>query len=147
MRACLEADRGVSRWFAAATALVAVLCALSAAASARAADYVPGVVVVGYSRAPAMAPDEARLASAGSSELPSATGSAVVVHTPRGVSVSADIRRLRHEPGVAYAVPDYIATTAAATTWIPNDPGRAHVPGGWQRMQWNFLAADGVDAP
>jgi serine protease len=29
----------------------------------------------------------------------------------------------------------------------PNDPGRAHVRGGWEKLQWNFLAPDGVDAP
>jgi serine protease len=147
MRAFLEANRGVSRWFAAATALVAVLCALSAAATAIAADYVPGIVVVGYSRAPTMVPEEARLASATSSRLPASAGSTAVVRTPHGVSVKADIRRLRHERGVAYAVPDFLAHAAAATTWVPNDPGRAHVRGGWERMQWNFLAADGVNAP
>jgi serine protease len=136
----------VNRRFATAATLVAVLCALFAA-TASAADYEPGVVVVGYARAPAMAPDEARLASATDSQLSSGSGSgsAAVIHTPRGVSVAADIRRLRRERGVAYAVPDFIAK--AAGSWIPNDPGRGHVRGGWQKMQWNFLATDGVNAP
>jgi serine protease len=34
-----------------------------------------------------------------------------------------------------------------AGSWIPNDPGRAHQRGGWQKMQWNFLAGAGLDAP
>jgi serine protease len=34
-----------------------------------------------------------------------------------------------------------------AGSWIPDDPGRAHVPGGWQQLQWNFLAGAGVNAP
>ena len=34
-----------------------------------------------------------------------------------------------------------------AGPWIPDDPGRAHVAGGWQQLQWNFLPGAGVDAP
>ena len=34
-----------------------------------------------------------------------------------------------------------------AGEWTPNDPGRAHTPGGWQNIQWNFLAGEGVNAP
>jgi serine protease len=40
---------------------------------------------------------------------------------------------------------DPIAHIAGA--WIPDDPGRAHAAGGWQRLQWNFLPGAGVDAP
>jgi serine protease len=100
---------------------------------------------------------------------------------------------LRQQPGVAYAVPDYIAhvaagppygvalptmppppgatgptgptgttgttgtTGATGTTgtigpdkppgFYPNDPGRAHTRRGWEKLQWNFLAGAGVDAP
>ena len=46
---------------------------------------------------------------------------------------------------MAYAVPDYIAHASGG--WIPNDPGVGQVAGGWQTTQWNFGAADGVDAP
>jgi serine protease len=126
----------------------AVLCALiaaSAASAARAADYLPGVVVVGYDRSLALSPDQARVTRASGSQVVSPSSAASVRRTPRGVSVAAELRRLRRRPDVAYAVPDYIAH--AAGTWIPNDPGRAHVRGGWQRLQWNFLATDGVNAP
>jgi serine protease len=34
-----------------------------------------------------------------------------------------------------------------AGPWFPDDPGHATTSGGWQQLQWNFLAADGVDAP
>ena len=36
---------------------------------------------------------------------------------------------------------------APAGAWIPNDPGRSGVPGGWQQDQWNFMPGTGVDAP
>jgi serine protease len=68
-----------------------------------------------------------------------------VIRVPRGVPVAEEIARLRRQPGVAYAVPNYIAH--AATPFIPNNPGRAHVAGGWQRLQWNFLAPSGIDTP
>lgn len=35
-----------------------------------------------------------------------------------------------------FAVPNYKAHTSA----VPNDPGRAGTDGGWQQVQWNFLA-------
>ncbi len=34
-----------------------------------------------------------------------------------------------------------------AGSWFPNDPGKARVPGGWERLQWNFLPGAGVNAP
>ncbi len=60
--------------------------------------------------------------------------------SPAGVSVADAIARLRRQPGVAYAVPNYIAHTAGG--WIPTTRAAAGAPG-WQWMQWNFLPADG----
>ena len=128
-----------------AVVVAAVLCGLVATASARAADYVPGVVVVGHEQPLSMTPDQARLARANSAGLSATVSSTSLVRTPRGVGVATEIRRLRQRPGVTYAVPDFVAH--AAGTWIPNDPGTAHVPGGWQKMQWNFLSGEGVNAP
>ncbi len=48
-------------------------------------------------------------------------------------------------PGINYAVPDYIAHIAGS--WFPDDTGRGHKARGWERLQWNFLAKDGVNAP
>jgi serine protease len=113
----------------------------------RRTDYLPGVVVVGY---------ESTHTAAAADVPGSATGKGGsgsvrvdVLHVPRGVSVAAEIRRLRGRRGVAYAVPDYLAHIADAGTpeWIPDDPGTAHVPQGWQKMQWNFLPGAGINAP
>jgi serine protease len=89
-----------------------------------------------------------------------------VIRLRRGTSVHAAITRLKSEPGVVYAVPDYIAHIAAVSKqpsnttatppygiapqprpWFPNDPGRGHTAQGWERVQWNFLAPFGIDAP
>ncbi len=117
---------------------------LSAAAGT--SPYLPGVVVVGYRAAPIAA--AADLAGSGAGKR-SDSDRMQIVRVPRGTTVAAEIRRLRHRRGVAYAVPDYVAHIADASTsdWIPNDPGRAHVPGGWEKMQWNFLPGIGVNAP
>jgi serine protease len=121
-------------------------------AASRAADYVPGEVVVGYAprQAVRVSADIATVARATRSAMPRAVAhqqeaTFKVIKLPRGVTVKAEIARLRHQPGVAYAVPNYIAHTAGS--FIPNDPGRSHTPGGWQQMQWNFLPGTGVNAP
>jgi serine protease len=62
-------------------------------------------------------------------------GSEQVLDLPPGVAVSTAEQALAANPAVAYAVPNYIAHASA----IPNDPGPAGTPGGWQRTQWNFL--------
>jgi len=58
------------------------------------------------------------------------------VSVPSGQSVAGALTRLRSDPAVGYAHPDYLVH--AARFW-PNDPG----PGGrghWYRDQWNFLS-------
>jgi serine protease len=62
-------------------------------------------------------------------------GAEHVVDLPDGVGLATAERALNDNPAVAYAVPNYVAHASA----IPNDPGLAGVPGGWQRTQWNFL--------
>ena len=162
---------------AAAVALVAGCLCLVPAAAAQASAYVPGVVIVGYGSPPLAAAADAantmgRLEAAGAPE-----GTVRILHLRRGESVWKAIARLRRMRGVLYAVPDYLAhitdlpltTTTTTTTptstsppppssgipppsttypsWIPDDPGRAGKPQGWQAMQWNFLPGIGVDAP
>ena len=67
---------------------------------------------------------------------------------PRGTSVADEVQALRHDPGVAYANPDYVVT-AAANCGFPNDPGHGG-PHCWRDDQWNFLppttVPGGVDA-
>src|SRR3954453_23702852 len=62
-------------------------------------------------------------------------GAERVLQLPQGIDVSTAEQALAANPAVAYAVPNYIAHASA----IPNDPGPAATPGGWQRTQWNFL--------
>jgi serine protease len=116
------------------TVLLAALGLASLAPAAEAADYVPGEVIVRY------APD-ARAAGA-------APGDAVaprtrVLQTRTGESVAARAAALRRRPGVLSATPNFIARAS----YIPNDPGRAATPGGWQEIQWNFTGPFGVNAP
>ncbi|HWF36205.1 MAG TPA: S8 family serine peptidase [Solirubrobacteraceae bacterium] len=119
---------------------------LFGAAPALASNYVPGEVVVGYSGSLKPGQAVAADARAGVRAIPAAAPvGARVVRTRRGETVAQAAARLRHQPGVAYAVPNYIAH--AATAWIPDDVGKAHVHNGWEAMQWNFLPTVGVDAP
>ncbi|HEX3563191.1 MAG TPA: hypothetical protein VHU24_10170, partial [Solirubrobacterales bacterium] len=54
---------------------------------------------------------------------------------PEGVDLSSAEQALDANPSVDYALPNYLAHASG----IPNDPGPAGTPGGWQRTQWNFL--------
>jgi serine protease len=111
--------------------VLATACAALAPSAARAADTVPGEVVVSY-RAPAHA-SAARVGRA---------------HAPRILhvkDVAATIKRLRARPDVRYAVRNYIAHAAGA--YVPDDPGRGVKPGRWAAVQWNFTGPAGVNAP
>lgn len=138
--------RRVAIALAVATAALAAT-ALGLPAPARAADYLPGVVLVGYRVMPA-GPIAARDASMGVREAgPAEAPNERMLRLAPGIGVWAAIERLRRQPEVAYAVPDYLAHTDGTPEWIPNDPGKAGVPGGWEKMQWNFLPGEGVNAP
>jgi serine protease len=129
------------------SAIAAGSAALPAAANAAAGSYAANEVLVRY----AAAPGPARALSAGASALSGHRAAAAVsAHTqllrlPAGVSVAAELRRLRGEHGVQWAVPDYVARTAGG--WIPDDEGNGHEPGDWQELQWNFVGQFGVNAP
>jgi len=105
--------------------------------------YVPGRVLVGYAStlAPAHGARMIGIRSAAGAEDPASR----IVRVPRGQTLWDTIAELRRQPGVAYAVPDYIAHQAGG--WIPNDRGNTHHPQGWEQLQWNFLPGVGVNAP
>lgn len=106
----------------------------------------PGRVVVGYSSPPAPRVTHALQMRAGIARAVATPAHSVqVVKLARGASVAHAVAALRGSPGVAYAVPDYIAH--ADGFYMPDDRGRSRARGGWQSLQWNFLAATGVDAP
>jgi serine protease len=136
--------------------------ATSRAATSRAATraYRPGEVIVGYRPAVTAATRAGASARTAASPLrrgaraagghaaagqPAATAPPRVLRLPPHESVSAAIARLRREPGIAYAEPDYIAHVAGG--FYPNDPGRTHFARGWERLQWNLLPGTGVNAP
>lgn len=108
------------------------------------AAYVPGEVIVRY------APGTARTARA-AAQRGTGTG-APHVFAPRtrvlkirdGESVQETLGELRRRPGVLSATPNYIAHASA---FIPDDPGQAGTPGGWQALQWNFEPVTGINAP
>jgi serine protease len=119
-------------------------CGWVGTAGVRAAAWLPHRVVVGYRPA-------SERTTAGHREVGAdAAGAqdqvrAVVKRVEHDRSVGRALRALRGRPGVAYAYPDYVAHAAGA--FYPDDPGRAHVRRGWERMQWNMLDGTGVNAP
>jgi serine protease len=98
--------------------LAALALSLAAATPgvASAADYVPGQVLVKYK----------------------GESSSQEVGTPDGQSVKQTVAALKDDPGVAYAVPNYIAH-AAAGPLVPNDPGF--------RLQWNLNGPFSINMP
>jgi serine protease len=142
----LSAAKLTRRLACATPVAVALICVLIGGGAARAraktaaAVFVPGRVLVGY--APALA--HATRQTAARTEADSADQTSRVVPVPKGETVGQAIARLKRQPGVQYAVPDYVAHQAG---WIPNDPGNTHHRQGWQRLQWNFMPGIGVDAP
>jgi len=124
-----------------------VLLGLAApAAFASTSGASPHRIVVGYSSG---ASSIAHAASVGgsSSEAP-AEHTRVMDLTP-GASMSATLRRVRSQPGVAWAVPDYVAHASAGpgTEFIPDDPGAGKEAGDWRELQWNLGGSFGVNAP
>ena len=121
--------------------------AVSKAPSPAAPNYVPGQVVVGYTSGATVNVARDLTTRMGVRQAGSApTSGEQVVSVPKGVSVQQEASRLRAQPGVAYAVPNYIAH--AAGSWFSNDPGpNGRTAGGWAKVQWNFLAPSGINAP
>jgi serine protease len=121
---------------------------LAAVGAARAADYVPHQVIVGYAaRTQAgLIAAAATVAHLGMRPAGPAPGPrSRVVRLPGRETVRSAIDRLRRRPGIAYAVPDYLAHSAGA--FYPNDGGRQDGAQGWEQLQWNLLPDAGVDAP
>jgi serine protease len=116
---------------------------LAAVPQAGGRSYAPGRVIVGYEHglSQGQRASVARAArTVGGKRLPAG---ARLVRTRRGGTVMETVARLRRDPRVRYAVPDY---KAHASGFIPNDPGIG-APAGWQELQWNFTGPFGVNAP
>jgi serine protease len=149
--------------------LIAFCSSVAPAPAASTAPYAPGVVVVGFAGHTAAGIRNATLARAGMIGAQSEASNVQEVALRRGVSVPEALARLRGHRDVLWAVPDYIAHMAVATTpsveqqfpfdpmapvadqlvgspFDPNDPGSAGTAGGWQQLQWNFAGQWGVGA-
>jgi serine protease len=117
------------------------VAAAEVGAAAAGAGYVPGEVVVRYARG-ADQPAVERAAGVGGAQA--VAPRTLVLRIRDGESVAETVRELRARPDVATAAPN---ATARIAGFIPPDPGSAGVVGGWQELQWNFLAGAGVNAP
>ncbi len=130
-----------------ALALALALSALGApAVLAAPAGAAPQRIVVGYGSGDSVAAHAASLTS----ESPQAPAEHTrVVDVAPGTSMSAALQRARSRPGVAWAVPDYVAHASGATgtEFIPDDPGAGREAGDWRDLQWNFWGPFGVGAP
>ena len=136
-----------------ATALAAISVVVLGvpATRAAAAPYVPGEVVVGYAPGPIASVAAAVQRRMGVRALSASAPepSAQVLKLPRGETVSQALARLRHQRGVAYSVPNFVAhADSAPAPWIPDDPGKAHVARrlGAAAVEL-LLPAAGVNAP
>jgi serine protease len=121
---------------------IAVLALLPAGASAD--DFVPGEVVVRYAR-DADRGDRAQVQRETGTGGPEVFAPRTRVLKIRdGDTVADTVAELRRRPEVATAAPNAVARIGA---YVPPDPGGDGTPGGWQALQWNFLAQSGVNAP
>jgi serine protease len=143
----LPTARPTPRRVLARTLIVVALCAItalcasaSAALASTPATYAPDEVVVGYAATGAVAASSSDASGEGSASVRTR-----VLHLASGVSVAQELRRLRAQRGVAWAVPDYRAHIAGGL--IPDNEGTGHQPGDWQELQWNFVGPFGVNAP
>jgi serine protease len=119
--------------------------AAASAASARPeATHVAGEVVVRYREGVGSYARAAVQRAAGVAHARAFAPRTRVLQIRDGESVAATVRELRSQPEVATAAPNKIAHIAG---YIPRDPGESGQPGGWQQLQWNFLAGVGVNAP
>jgi serine protease len=101
--------------------------------------------VVGFRSASNAALDAFIAAESGARLAATPESGVAVLELAARESLPGALARLRAQPDVAYAVPDYVAH--ASGFFIPNDRGRGRAATDWRLLQWNFLSADGVGAP
>ena len=125
------------------TAVVAA-CAVTAPAAGASTAVVPGKVIVHY-RPDATHTErvlvQRRTGTSTDRRLPDG---ARELEIEDGETIHRTLAELRAQRAVAYAVPDYVAHSAE---FIPNDPGRESIAGGWRQVQWNFIGEASVNAP
>ncbi|MGH2945887.1 MAG: S8 family serine peptidase [Solirubrobacteraceae bacterium] len=117
---------------------------VGATAARQGASYVPGEILVRYSPEADRRDRTAVQRETGVGAPRAFAPRTRVLQITDGQSVAETVRELRARPEVASAAPNHIARISA---FFPNDPGEGDTHGGWQQMQWNFLAGAGVNAP
>jgi len=125
-------------------AMLAVGMDATTALASAAGGYAANEIVVRYAPAAPLA-SVARTRGSGAPAPATLAAHTRLLRMARGVSIASALRRLRAQPGVEWAVPDYLAHAAGGP--IPNDEGNGHEPGDWQLLQWNFDGPFGVNAP
>ncbi len=122
---------------------VLAAAALGAPATADAAQVVPGKVIVRYHSDASRAERAAVQKRTGTRFATVLPGGSRTLAIEDGDSVGQTVAELNTHSKVAYAVPDY---PVHAAEFVPNDPGRGKVLGGWSQVQWNFVGEWGVNA-
>jgi serine protease len=125
-------------------AAVLAVPAPAGAQTARTAAYSPGEVVVRYERGTSRREETAVQRATGLGAPKAFAPRTRVLKIVDGESVAETVAELRARPEVVTAAPNARAHLAG---FIPRDPGRAGVDGGWQQLQWNFVGAASVNAP
>jgi serine protease len=109
------------------------------------ASYVPGEVIVRYAPGAGKTARAAAQRGTGAGEPRVFAPRTRVLKIRDGESVAETVAELRRRRGVLSATPNFIAHASAP--FVPNDPGQAGTPGGWQSLQWNFEPVTGINAP
>src|SRR5690349_6908100 len=122
----------------------AAACALTGPAAVADAAVAPGKVIVRYRSDATHAERVLVQRRTETSTLGLLPGGTRELRIRGGSDLHATLAKLRRHSSVAYAVPDYVAHAA---DFIPNDPGKLTVPGGWQQLQWNFTGENSINAP
>src|SRR4051812_6243990 len=123
---------------------VAATCAVTGPAAGADAAVAPDRVIVRYHSDATHSERVQVQRSSGVSTGALLPGGTRELEIADGDTVHATLAQLRSHDAVAYAVPDYVAHAAE---FIPNDPGRETVAGGWRAVQWNFIGPNSVNAP
>jgi serine protease len=114
--------------------IAGLLVLLPAPAAARAADYVPGQVLVKYAKGVGGGAAASVASEAGAQPVSELPGGSEQLAIGDGDSVPQTIAELEQDPRVQYAVPNWRAHAAASA---PNDPD-------WH-LQWNFFGKYGIN--
>lgn len=118
-------------------ALVGLALALPVGASASPGrSYVPGEVLVKYKGGTSTRAQASAASAVGTGGAVGPPAASKRLELRAGTSVAGAVHKLRRDPRVEYAVPNYIAH---ASGLVPDDPAF--------RLQWNLSGANGINMP